>query len=132
MQGTVRLEARTDQGKVKTTELITVRRPMMAGTLAEIGLTLAEAKARLSKLQARMLCDQVAEYAVRCRVCPDCGVLQPLKDRRTRRRRCCKVGDWLRKRRGKAQIRPQPRTGPRRRRLEPAYHPRQCSEPVPF
>ena len=85
MQGTVRLEARTDQGKVKTTELITVRRPVMAGTLAEIGLTLAEAKARLSKLQARMLCDQLAEYAVRCRVCPDCGVLQPLKDRRTRR-----------------------------------------------
>jgi hypothetical protein len=39
MQGTVRLEARTDQGKVKTTELITVRRPVMAGTLAEIGLT---------------------------------------------------------------------------------------------
>src|SRR3954449_12024364 len=85
MQKTVRLEARTDQGKVKTTELITVRRPVMAGTLAEIGLTLAEAKARLSKLQARMLCDQVAEYAVRCRGCPDYGVLPPLKDRRTRR-----------------------------------------------
>src|SRR3954471_17505398 len=82
MQGTVRLEARTDQGKVKMTELITVRRPVMAGTLAEIGLTLAEAKARLSKLQARMLCDQVAEYSVRCRVCPDCGVLQPLKGHR--------------------------------------------------
>jgi hypothetical protein len=31
-----------------------------------------------------MLCDQVAEYAARCRVCPGCGVLQPLKDRRTR------------------------------------------------
>src|SRR3954463_11205883 len=85
MQGTVRLGGRTDQGKVKTTELITIRRPVMAGTLAEIGLTLAEAKARLSKLQARMLCDQVAEYAVRCRVYPDCGVLQLLKDRRTRR-----------------------------------------------
>src|SRR3954462_5760032 len=85
MQGTVRLEGRTDKGKVKTQELITVRRPVMAGTLAEIGLTLAEAKSRLSKLQARMLCDQVAEYAVRCRVCPDCEVLQPLKDRPTRR-----------------------------------------------
>jgi hypothetical protein len=85
MQWTVRLEARTDKGEVKTTELVRFRRPAMAGTLAEIGLTLAEAKALLSKLQARMLCDQVAEYAARCRVCPDCGELQPLKDRRTRR-----------------------------------------------
>jgi hypothetical protein len=32
-----------------------------------------------------MLCDQVAEYAAYRRVCVDCGVLQPLKDRRTRR-----------------------------------------------
>src|SRR5215210_8381547 len=85
MQWTVRLEARTDKGEVKTTELVTFRRPAMASTLAEIGLTLAEAKALLTKLQASMLCDQVAEYAAHRRVCPDCGVLQPLKDRRTRR-----------------------------------------------
>ena len=85
MQWTVRLEARTDKGEVKTTELVRFGRPAMAGTLAEIGLTLAEAKALLSKLQARMLCEQGAESAARCRVCPDCGVLQPLKDRRTRR-----------------------------------------------
>src|SRR5215217_469555 len=85
MQWTVRLEARTDQGEVKTTELVRFGRPAMAGTLAEIGLTLAEAKALLSKLQASILCEQGAEYAARCRVCPDCGELQPLKDRRTRR-----------------------------------------------
>src|SRR3954466_8060206 len=85
MQGTVRLEARTDQGEVKTTELVRFRRPVMASTLAEIGLTLAEAKARLSKLQGSMLCDQLAEYAARCWVCPDCGVPQTLKDRHTRR-----------------------------------------------
>src|SRR3954468_2192132 len=85
MQKTVRLEARTDQGKVKTTELVRFRRPVMASTLAEIGLTLAEAKARLSKLQGSMLCDQLAEYAARCWVCPDCGVPQTLKDRHTRR-----------------------------------------------
>src|SRR3954451_16704652 len=35
-------------------------------------------------------------------------------------RLCCKVGDWLRKRRGKAQIRPRSRTGPRRRWPEPS------------
>src|SRR3954471_4791921 len=37
-----------------------------------------------------------------------------------RRGLCCKVGDWLRKRRGKAQIRPRSRTGPRRRWPEPS------------
>src|SRR3954467_9515852 len=85
MRWTVRLEARTDKGEVKTAELVTFCRPAMASTLAEIGLTLAEAKALLSKLQASILCDQLAEYAAHRRVCPDCGMLQPLKDRRTRR-----------------------------------------------
>ena len=85
MQWTVQLEARTDQGVVTTTELLTFRRPAMAGTLAEVGLMLAEAKALLARLQASMLCAQVAEYAAYHRVCPACGVLQPLKDRRTRR-----------------------------------------------
>ena len=85
MQWTVRLEARTDKGEVKTAELVTFRRPARARTLAEIGLTLAEAKALLTKLQASILCDQLAEYAAHRRVCPECGELQPLKDRRTRR-----------------------------------------------
>src|SRR4051812_21662036 len=47
-------------------------------------------------------------------------------------RLCCKVGDWLRKRRGKAQIRPRSRTGWQQRRPEPACRSCQCSEPVPF
>ena len=85
MRWTVRLEARTNRGEVETTELATLSRPAMGGTLAEIGLTLAEAKALLAGLQASMLCGQVAEYAGRRRVCPECGVLQPLKGRRTRR-----------------------------------------------
>ena len=85
MRWTVRLEARTNRGEVETTELATLSRPAMGGTLAEIGLTLAEAKALLTKLQASILCDQLAEYAAHRRVCPDCGMLQPLKDRRTRR-----------------------------------------------
>ena len=85
MQWTVQLEARTEQGEVKTTELLTFSRPAMASTLAGLGLMLAEARALLARLQASMLCAQVAEYAAHCRVCPACGVLQPLKDRRTRR-----------------------------------------------
>ena len=85
MQWTVRLEARTSAGEVTTTELVTFSRPAVVSTLAEIGLMLAETKTLLAKLQASMLCGQVAAYAAHHRVCSECGVLQPLKDRRTRR-----------------------------------------------
>jgi hypothetical protein len=85
MQWTMRLEARTDQGEVKTTELVTFDRPVVDGTLADLGLRLSEAKALLAELQASMVRSQVAEYAACHRVCPQCRVPQPLKDRRTRR-----------------------------------------------
>jgi len=85
MQWTVRLEARTSAGEVKTTELATFSRPGVVSTPAEIGLVLSETKALLAKLQASMLCGQVAAYAAHHRACAACGVLQPLKDRRTRR-----------------------------------------------
>ena len=85
MQWTVRLEARTDTGEVETTELVTVNRLVVGGTLAELGLALSEAKAVLAKLQATMVQSLVAEYAACHRICPACAVLRPLKDRRTRR-----------------------------------------------
>jgi len=85
MQWTVRLGARTSAGEVTTTELVTFSRPGGVGTLAETGLLLAESKTLLARLQAGMLCGPVAEHAALCRVCPECGALQPLKDRRTRR-----------------------------------------------
>ena len=85
MQWTVRLEARTSAGEVETTELVTFSRPGVVSTLTEIGLLLVETKTLLARLQASMLCGQVAEYAAHHRVCAACGILQPLKDRRTRR-----------------------------------------------
>ncbi len=85
MQWTVRLEARTSAGELKATELVTFSRPAVIGTLAEVGLLLDESKTLLARLQASMLCGQVAEYAAHHRACAACGVLQPLKDRRTRR-----------------------------------------------
>jgi hypothetical protein len=85
MQWTVRLETMTSAGKVKTTELVTFGRPALVSTFAEIGLMLDETKVLLAKLQASMLCGQVAEYAAYHRACAACGMLQPLKDRRTRR-----------------------------------------------
>jgi len=85
MQRTVRLEARTSGGEVTTTELVTFSRPAVVSTLAEVGLVLSETKTLLAKVQASMLCGQVAEYAAHHRACVGCGTLQPLKDRRTRR-----------------------------------------------
>ncbi len=85
MQWTLRLEARTSGGEVTTTEMLTFSRPAVVSTLAEVGLVLSETKALLAKLQASMLCGQVAEYAAHHRACVECGALQPLKDRRTRR-----------------------------------------------
>jgi hypothetical protein len=79
MQWTVRLETMTSAGKVKTTELVTFGRPALVSTFAEIGLMLDETKVLLAKLQASMLCGQVAEYAAHHRACAACGMLQPLK-----------------------------------------------------
>ena len=85
MQWTVRLETTTSAGEVRMTELVTFSRPAVVSTLAEIGLMLDETKTLLAKLQASMLCGQVAAYAAHHRVCAACGMLQSLKDRRTRR-----------------------------------------------
>jgi len=85
MQWTVQLEARTSAGEMTTTELVAFNRPGVVSTLAEIGLVLSETKALLARLQASTLCGQVAEHAAHHRVCAARGVLQPLKDRRTRR-----------------------------------------------
>jgi len=86
MQWTVRPEARTSGGEVTMTELVTFSRPaVVVSTLAEVGLVLSETKTLLAKLQASMLCGQVAAYAAHHRACAACGALQPLKDRRTRR-----------------------------------------------
>ena len=85
MHWTVRLETRTSAGEVNTTELVTFSRPGVVSTLGEIGLVQSETKTLLAKLQAGMLCSQVAAYAAHHRACAACGVLQPLKDRRTRR-----------------------------------------------
>jgi len=85
MQWTVRLEVRTSAGELKATELVMFSRPAVIGTLAEVGLLLDETKTLLARLQASMLCGRVAAYAAHHRVCAACGMLQPLKDRRTRR-----------------------------------------------
>ncbi len=55
MRWTVRLEAGTSQGEVKTTELVTFSRPAMISALAEVNLMLAESRTLVARLQASML-----------------------------------------------------------------------------
>src|SRR5215211_3210448 len=120
------------------TEVARIERGAEAG-LADLGLRLDEAKQLTAALQAEMVSAQVAVVGERRRGCVTCGRLLASKGHYPATFRslfgngiCCKVGGWLRKRRGKAQIRPRSRTGQPRRRPEPASRPHQCSEPVPF
>ena len=68
MQWTVRLETRTDGGEAETTELVTFSWPVVAGTLADLGLVLSEAKMVLTKLQGIMVQSQVTRYVAYHRV----------------------------------------------------------------
>jgi len=64
MQWTVRLEARTSQGEVTTTELVTFSRPVVVSTLAEVGLVLSETKALLAKRACRVMGGDQAAAAI--------------------------------------------------------------------
>jgi hypothetical protein len=85
MEWTVRLEAMTGWGEVETVEVVSIARPVLAATADNVGLSLAEAKSLLTRLQEAMVRGQVAEYLHCRRVCPDCLSFQPVKDRRQRR-----------------------------------------------
>jgi hypothetical protein len=85
MEWTIRLEAKTGWGEVETVEVVSIARPVLAATADDVGLSLAEAKSLLTKLQEAMVRGQVAEYLHCRRVCPDCLTFQPVKDRRRRR-----------------------------------------------
>ena len=63
MQWTARLEARTSTGEVKTTELVTLSRSSVIGTLAEIGLMLAETKTLFARQCAKLWDDYAAAAA---------------------------------------------------------------------
>src|SRR5271165_6089005 len=85
MEWTIWLEAKTGRGEVETVKLVSITRPVLAATADDVGLSLAETKPLLARLQEAMVRGQVAEYLCCRRVCPDCLTSQPVKDRRQRR-----------------------------------------------
>jgi len=70
MEWTIRPEVRTGRGEVESLALTTVTRPPVMAAAAEVGLSLAEAKALLAGLQAAMVRRQPAEHVGLGRVCP--------------------------------------------------------------
>jgi hypothetical protein len=80
MQWTIILEATTGWGERTSTPVYTFSRPMLDLKPEQIGLTLAEAKTLLARLQARLVCQQADEYATCRRVCPRCHQMQPVKE----------------------------------------------------
>ena len=85
MEWTIRLEVKTGGGEVESLALATITRPAAVAAAAEVGLSLAEAKALLAGLQASMVRRQLAEHAALGRVCPSCRAVLRVKDRRPRR-----------------------------------------------
>ena len=80
MEWTIRLEAKTGWGEVETVELVSLTRSVLAATADDVGLSLAEAKSLMARLQEAMVRGQVAEYLHCRRVCPDCLTFQSVKD----------------------------------------------------
>ena len=66
MEWTIRLETKTGWGEMETVELGTITRPVLAATADDVGLSLAEAKSLIARLQDVMVRGQVAEY-LQCR-----------------------------------------------------------------
>jgi hypothetical protein len=85
MQWTIRLEVKTGGGEVESLALTTLTRPAGMTAAAEVGLSLAEGKVLLARLQAAMVRRQLAEHVALGRVCPGCQAVQQIKDRRARR-----------------------------------------------
>ena len=86
MEWAIRLEVKTGRGEVERIDLGTITRSVVAtAAAAEVGLSLAEAKALLAGLQASMVRTQLAEHVALDRVCPGCQAVLRVKDRRLRR-----------------------------------------------
>src|SRR6478735_5298424 len=81
MEWTVRLVGMGIDGQSRNFEVMTISRPAGLGDIADLGLTLVEAKRLLAQLQQRLVAEQANTHAA---VRPDCGSCG----------RTCQVKDW--------------------------------------
>src|SRR4051812_32144259 len=81
MEWTVRLVGMEIDGQSRSFEVMTISRPDGLGDIADLGLTLAEAKLLLAQLQQQLVAEQANTHATSRPDCSSCG-------------RTCQVKDW--------------------------------------
>ena len=78
----VRLVQIGAEGEGQATDIIQIDRPDDLGDIADLGLTLAEAKLLLAGLQQEIVTEQARDHAVRRPACRRCGGICRVKDYR--------------------------------------------------
>ena len=80
----VRLVKTDAEGETRCSDVMAFERPNGLHTLAELGLTLAEAKQLLAAVQQQIVAEQAADHTAHVPTCPDCGSFCRVKDYRPR------------------------------------------------
>jgi hypothetical protein len=78
----LRLVETSAEGEGPGTDLMEISRPDSLGNIADLGLTLAEAKLLLANMRREIVAAQVRGHVVRRPVCPRCAVVCHVKDYR--------------------------------------------------
>jgi hypothetical protein len=76
------------EGEDPGTDLMEIRRPDGLGDIADLGLTLSEAKLLLANVQREIAAAQARDHAVRRPDCPRCDGVCHVKDYRDHGRWC--------------------------------------------
>ena len=79
----VRLVKIGTEGEGSCTDVMEINRPDDLGDIADLGLTLAEAKRLLAGLQQEIVAVQARDHAVRRPICPHCSRICHVKDYRS-------------------------------------------------
>jgi hypothetical protein len=80
----VRLVKIDAEGETRCSDVMAFERPNGLRTMADLGLTLAEAKQLLAAVQQQVVAEQAADHTADVPTCPDCGSSCRVKDYRPR------------------------------------------------
>jgi hypothetical protein len=80
MEWTLRLVGRGIDGQSRSFEVMVISRPDRLGDIANLGLTLAEAKLLLAQVQQQIVAEQATTHAMFRPVCRSCGATCHVKD----------------------------------------------------
>ena len=72
------------EGETRSSDVMAFERPDGLRTMADLGLTLAEAKQLLAAVQQQVVAEQAADHSAHLPTCPECGSCCRVKDYRPR------------------------------------------------